>query len=218
MSLLSLWWYNKMLFRANCLKSPVSQLANSRNISWGIIGDCGDGELSFPLSLGCISPECEVPPGINGQLDPEGESSSWQVGVSASDTQWNLVRHRNQQGEGSTAHQTCKNLGSNSGLPQEAEGDTDPLPMRHPKPPFLRGSHVSQLQKAVWKYCAMWEYKKMRGETQPRRKVSEEFPPTLSVWQSGNRRRQVEIRIKTLPWSVWLITLKRDLMETIKLV
>jgi hypothetical protein len=27
----------------------------------------------------------------------------------------------------------------------------------------------------------------------------------------------VEIRVKTLPWSVWLKTLKRDLMETMEL-
>jgi hypothetical protein len=43
------------------------------------------------------------------------------------------------------------------------------------------------------------------------------FPHSVSVWQSGNRRRWVEIRVKTLPWSVSLITLKRDLMETMEL-
>jgi hypothetical protein len=40
---------------------------------------------------------------------------------------WNLVRPRNQQGERSTIHQIGKNPGSNSGLPQEAEGETDHL-------------------------------------------------------------------------------------------
>jgi hypothetical protein len=35
--------------------------------------------------------------------------------------------------------------------------------------------------------------------------------------KSGNGRRWVEIRVKTLHWSVWLKTLKRDLMETMKL-
>jgi hypothetical protein len=34
---------------------------------------------------------------------------------------------------------------------------------------------------------------------------------------SGNGRRWVEVRVKTLPWSAWLKTLKRDLMETIEL-
>jgi hypothetical protein len=48
------------------------------------------------------------------------------------DVQWNPVRCRNQKGEGNTAHQTGKDLGSNSGLPQEAEGETDHLPMGHP--------------------------------------------------------------------------------------
>jgi hypothetical protein len=40
-SLLSLCWHNKTLHPANGLKSSASQLANSRNISWGlIIRDC----------------------------------------------------------------------------------------------------------------------------------------------------------------------------------
>jgi hypothetical protein len=38
------------------------------------------------------------------------------------------VRHRSQQRERSTTHQTGKNPDSNSGLPQEAEGETDHLP------------------------------------------------------------------------------------------
>jgi hypothetical protein len=50
--------------------------------------------------------------------------------VRASDAQQNPVR--NQQGKGSTAHKTGKNLGSNSDLPQEAEGELDHLPMEHP--------------------------------------------------------------------------------------
>jgi hypothetical protein len=34
---------------------------------------------------------------------------------------------------------------------------------------------------------------------------------------SGNGRKCVEIRVKIFPWSVWLKTLKRDLMENIEL-
>jgi hypothetical protein len=68
----------------------------------------------------------EIPPGANGQLDLEGDSSSWQVGVRALDAQWNPVRHRNQLEN--ITHQTGKNPGSNSDLPQEAEGETDHLP------------------------------------------------------------------------------------------
>jgi hypothetical protein len=52
--------------------------------------------------------------------------------VKALDVQQNPVRHRNQGREGSIAHQTGKSLGSNSGLPQEAEGKLDHLPMGHP--------------------------------------------------------------------------------------
>jgi hypothetical protein len=70
----------------------------------------------------------EMPPGTNRQLDPEGDSFSRRVRLMASDAQWNPVRGRNQRGEGSTAHQTGKNSGSNSGLPQEAEGEIDHLP------------------------------------------------------------------------------------------
>jgi hypothetical protein len=61
----------------------------------------------------------------------------------------------NQRGEGSTTHQTGKNLGSNSGLPQEAEGELDHLPMGHPVTTIfgvklcLSGSESSM---EVW-YC-----------------------------------------------------------------
>jgi hypothetical protein len=37
------------------------------------------------------------------------------------------------------------------------------------------------------------------------------------VLASVNGRRWVKIRVKTLPWSVWLKTAKRDLMETMEL-
>jgi hypothetical protein len=63
--------------------------------------------------------------------------------VRASDAQWNPVRCRNQRGEGSTTHQTGKNLGSNSGLLQEAEGETDHLPMRHTSNCLFCGENVS---------------------------------------------------------------------------
>jgi hypothetical protein len=36
--------------------------------------------------------------------------------------------------------------------------------------------------------------------------------PSASVLPYGNERRWMEIRVKTLPWSILLITLKRDLM------
>jgi hypothetical protein len=68
----------------------------------------------------------KFPPGANRQLDLEGDSSSWQVGVKASDTQQNLLRCRNQHG--STAHQIGKNPVSNLGLPQDTEGKIDHLP------------------------------------------------------------------------------------------
>jgi hypothetical protein len=44
--------------------------------------------------------------------------------------QRNLKRLRNQLG--SPTYQTGKNLGSNSGLPQEAEGESDQLPTKIP--------------------------------------------------------------------------------------
>jgi hypothetical protein len=56
------------------------------------------------------------------------------------------MKHRNHQEERSNTHQTGKNAGSNSGLPQEAEGELDYLPMGHPSNhlfwdnPYLSGS------------------------------------------------------------------------------
>jgi hypothetical protein len=41
--------------------------------------------------------------------------------------------------------------------------------------------------------------------------------PSVSVLTSDNGMKWVEIRVKTLPWSVWLRILKRDLMETVEL-
>jgi hypothetical protein len=75
MSPLHLCWHNKMLLPANLSQSPLSQLAASRNISWGlIIRDCGDGELSPPLSPGCVplDQQEKTPPGTNRQLDLKG--------------------------------------------------------------------------------------------------------------------------------------------------
>jgi hypothetical protein len=42
---------------------------------------------------------------------------------------------------------------------------------------------------------------------------SSKTPPFLCP---GDGKRWVEIRVKTLPWNVWLKTLKRDLMETME--
>jgi hypothetical protein len=72
--------------------------------------------------------------------------------VKALDPQQNSVRHRNEPG--STTHQIGKNLSSNSGLPQEAEGETDHLPETASNhifgaKPWLSVSGEGQ------KYCAM---------------------------------------------------------------
>jgi hypothetical protein len=73
----------------------------------------------------------KILPGANGQLDPE-------EGLVLSASQGEGLRRTMEPGEaqepvrgGSTVCQTGKNLGSNSGLPQEAEGETDQLPERH---------------------------------------------------------------------------------------
>jgi hypothetical protein len=66
------------------------------------------------------------------------------------------TQHRNLRGKGNTAHQTGKNPGSNSGLPQEAEGETDHLPVRHPSNRLLAGENrVSQVWGVGWKYSAV---------------------------------------------------------------
>jgi hypothetical protein len=45
--------------------------------------------------------------------------------------------------EGSTTHWTGNNSGSNSGLPQEAEGESDHLPMRQPSNCIFGGEIMS---------------------------------------------------------------------------
>jgi hypothetical protein len=63
-----------------------------------------------------------------------------------------------------------------------------------------------------------------QGEWPEKDEVSKDLLPLLqnpsqsvSVLPSGNMRRWVEIRVKTLPWNVWIETLKRDLIETMEL-
>jgi hypothetical protein len=63
--------------------------------------------------------------------------------VRALDAQRNPVRCRNQRGKGSIAHQTGRNLGSNSGLPPEAEGELDHFPMGHPNNCHFGGETMS---------------------------------------------------------------------------
>jgi hypothetical protein len=87
-------------------------------------------ELSPPLSLGCIPVDCweDVPTGANGHFDLEEGfilPVSWGEALGCTT---DLVRHRNQEGEGRTTYQTGNNQCSNSVLPQKAEGETDHLP------------------------------------------------------------------------------------------
>jgi hypothetical protein len=123
MSLLSLCLHNKTLFPASCLKSPISQLANSLNISCGLIQDWADGELSPPLSPRCISQDRqeEIPPGGNGQLDPEGDSSSWQVGWGPrmhNGTQWDA---RTRKGRGAILIRLARNQVQIQACPRRQE-------------------------------------------------------------------------------------------------
>jgi hypothetical protein len=76
------------------------------------------------------------------------DSSSQRFGVMASHAQWNLVRCRKQWGEGSTACQTGKIPGSNSGLAQEAGGEIDHFPEATSNC-LLGWNYVSQVQKKV---------------------------------------------------------------------
>jgi hypothetical protein len=219
MSLLSLCWHNKTLLPANCLEGPVSQLANSCLISWSfVIQDCWDGELSPPLSPGCFPQDCqkEIPPGANWQLDPDGDSSSWQVRVRASDAQWNSVRHRNQWEEGSTAHQTGKNLGSNS--PRRQKGSFITSQWDILVTAFFRVKpHLSGSGSGMEVLCCVIVYKNVSWDTAQLRIEWGVTSCSVSISQSGNGRRWAETSIRTLPWSVWLITLKRNLMQTTEL-
>jgi hypothetical protein len=72
-----------------------------------------------------------------------------------------LERFRNQLG--SPTHQTGNNLGSNSGLSQKAEGESDQLSKVTLVTTFWGWNHAFRVQGAEWKYCAVWEYMKVQA-------------------------------------------------------
>jgi hypothetical protein len=59
--------------------------------------------------------------------------------------------------EGSTANQTGKNLGLNSGLPQEAEGELDHLPMGHPSNFHFWGATMSLWSREQYGSMVLYE-------------------------------------------------------------
>jgi hypothetical protein len=149
-SLLVLCWHNKTLLLRSWSAS-VSHISawDSHNISWGLIcRDCGDSDLSPPLLPGCIPwttrrRSHQVPV---DSLIQRRNLSSQRVKVKASEAQWN------QWGEESTACQTGKNLGLNSGLPWEAEGETGHLPGTPSNPIWgeTRSLRFRKWGKRVW--------------------------------------------------------------------
>jgi hypothetical protein len=88
--------------------------------------------------------------GLRGGSFCPGKPKGW-VPVA----QGNPERLGNQHG--SPDHQSHKNLGPNSGLLQEAEGEYEQFPKTPKLSPFLRWSNVFQVQGAGWNYCAVWE-------------------------------------------------------------
>jgi hypothetical protein len=55
------------------------------------------------------------------------------------------------------------------------------------------------------------------GEEDPPLPLLQNLYPSMSALTSSNRKKWVEIRVRALPWSVYLKTLKRDLMDSMKL-
>jgi hypothetical protein len=210
MSPVSLCWHNKTLLPANCLKSPVSQLATSHNISWGLVQDCGDGELSPPLSLGCIPPTIrrrshQAPMGSLIWRDtPPPSESGWRPrmhngthwGAGTSEGRWalfiRLVRTQVQM-------QAC---------PRRQKGSLITTQWDTLVTTFLWGETVSLRFRE--QYGSMVLYESIwKCELRCRLQSEWGIPScSMSVYPSSNGRRWVEIRVKTLPWSVWLITLK----------
>jgi hypothetical protein len=112
----------KCSFLLNCLSVPYLSLRFPRHF----LGTCpGLWRWWFVTSLVARRRFHQAP--MDSLISRRGSSSQW-VEVKASGTQRNPVRCRDQQGEGSTSCQTGKNLGWNSGLLQEAEGEPDHLP------------------------------------------------------------------------------------------
>jgi hypothetical protein len=129
-SLLGLCWHNKTLLPAKLPQCLISWLATSHNISWRLVRDCRDTVSYHPP---CHQGESPQTAGRRSHQVPIDSLSQRRIPPPsdlgrALDAQWNPVRSRNQQGEGITTHRTGKKPGSNSGLPQEAEGETDHLP------------------------------------------------------------------------------------------
>jgi hypothetical protein len=201
MSLLSLCWHNKTLLPASCLKSPISQLANSCNTSWGlIIQDCGDGVVTGVH-----------PPRWPGGDPTRHQQTAWSRGgfillVSQDEglrctTEPSEVQEPAREGEHHSS--TSKNLVQIQTCPKRQKGSlitsqwdilvTATLGMK----PCLSGSGsgmevqccIRVYENASWDAVQLW---------------TEWGVPchSVSVWQAGNGRRWVEIRVRTLPWSV----------------
>jgi hypothetical protein len=115
MSSLSLCQHNKTLLPAKLPQCPISQLEIPTFLG-GLSG------IAQWLDTSLVTRDI---PGVTGI--PRTARRSHQAPMDSL-IWWNPVRHKNQRGEGSAIGQTGKNLGSNSGLPQEAEGETDHLP------------------------------------------------------------------------------------------
>jgi hypothetical protein len=113
-----------MLLPAKLPQGLISQLATSCNISWRLTQDWGEMvSYHLPFHWGASPGPLGGDPTMHQQTAWSGGGfilESW--GVWASDAQWNSVRHKNQQGEGNTSHQTSKSPGSNSGLLRRQKG------------------------------------------------------------------------------------------------
>jgi hypothetical protein len=108
---LSLCWHNKTLLPAKLPQYPMSQIESPSTFLGGLLpGLWRWWFVTFLIArVHPLDSQEKILTGTNGQFNPEGDFSSWRVGVKVLDAQWNPVRHRTQWGMDSTAHHTGNN-------------------------------------------------------------------------------------------------------------
>jgi hypothetical protein len=162
-SLLSLCQHNKMLLPAELSQGPISQIKIPVTFLGGLLPGLQRWWFFTSLVAGMHPPDrrengllirCQQTAWSGGKTHPPGESG-WGT-QTHNRTWWGTGTN-----EGSGAHQTGKNPGSNSGLPQEAERESNQQPVRHPSNLLLGWNRVSQ--GVGQRYCAVLECVKVRA-------------------------------------------------------
>jgi hypothetical protein len=188
MSPLSLCWHNKMLLPANLPQSHIFQLANSWNISWGLIIQTAE-MMSYHLPCHQGTPpqiarrrwhQVPMDTFIQSGIHPSGELG-WRPRMH-NGTQWGAGTSK---GRGAPIIRLIRTRVHIQACPRRQKGRLITSQWDTLVTPFFRVNHVSQFWGAVWKYCAVWEYMKMWAERSPAAKWVRSSLPLclcLAIW------------------------------------